>query len=178
VYGEGDDDLPLITSRSLRSRGLRLALAESCTGGLIAQMLTSYPGASDFLIGGAVVYANSAKTRLLSVAEDTLRGHGAVSAEVAAEMAQGVRRVCEVDVGLSVTGIAGPGGGSTHKPVGLVYWAVAHPGGVVVRERVFQGDRNDIQHQAAYSALDLLRRVVSGLSEQSEPPPSQRPPSR
>jgi nicotinamide-nucleotide amidase len=178
VFGEGDDDLPLITSRALRARGFRLALAESCTGGLISSLLTAHAGASDFLIGSAVVYANSAKTRMLSVSEDTLRGHGAVSAEVAAEMAQGARRVCEVDVGLSVTGVAGPGGGTTHKPVGLVYWAVAHPGGTIVRERVFHGDRREIQLQAAYSALDLVRRVASGLSDQADPPPSQRPPTR
>ncbi|MBL9021783.1 MAG: competence/damage-inducible protein A [Myxococcales bacterium] len=178
VYGEGDDSLPSITGRALRLRGWRLALAESCTGGLISHLVTSYPGASDFLIGSAVVYANSAKTRMLGVSEDTLRGHGAVSAEVAAEMAQGARRLCEVDVGLSVTGIAGPSGGSSAKPVGLVYWAVAHPGGTFVQERVFRGDRNEIQIHAAYSALDLLRRVASGLPEGSQPPVSQRPPPR
>lgn len=178
VFGEGDDDFALITSRALRARGHRLALAESCTGGLVSRLLTAHAGASDFLLGSAVTYANSAKTRLLSVSEDTLRGHGAVSAEVAAEMATGARRAFDADVGLSVTGIAGPGGGSTHKPVGLVYWAVAHPGGVVVRERVFKGDRSEIQLQAAYSALDLVRRVSSDLSEQAEPPLSQRPPSR
>jgi nicotinamide-nucleotide amidase len=163
VYGEGDDTLPSITGRALRTRGWRLALAESCTGGLISHLLTSFAGASDFLIGGAVVYANSAKTRLLGVSEDTLRGHGAVSAEVAAEMAQGVRRVCEVDVGLSVTGIAGPGGGTSSKPVGLVHWAVSHPGGVEVKERVFVGDRNEIQLHAAHAALDTLRRIAAGL---------------
>ncbi len=178
VYGEGDDSLPSITGRALRLKGWRLALAESCTGGLISHLLTSSPGASDFLIGSAVVYANSAKTRMLGVSEDTLRGHGAVSAEVAAEMAQGARRLCEVDVGLSVTGIAGPSGGTSAKPVGLVYWAVATPNGTHVRERVFRGDRNEIQIHAAHSALDLLRRVALGLPEGSEPPVSQRPPSR
>ncbi len=178
VYGEGDESLPSITGRALRIRGWRLALAESCTGGLISTLLTSYPGASDFLIGSAVVYANSAKTRMLGVSEDTLRGHGAVSAEVAAEMAQGARRLCEVDVGLAVTGIAGPAGGTSAKPVGLVYWAVAHPGGTFVQERVFRGDRNEIQVHAAHSALDLLRRVASGLPEGNEPPMSQRPPLR
>lgn len=173
VYGEGDDTLPSITGRALRTRGWRLALAESCTGGLISHLLTSFAGASDFLIGGAVVYANSAKTRLLGVSEDTLRGHGAVSAEVAAEMAQGVRRLCEVDVGLSVTGIAGPGGGTSTKPVGLVHWAVAHPGGVEVKERVFVGDRNEIQTHAAHAALDTLRRIASGLpTEVAVPAPA------
>jgi nicotinamide-nucleotide amidase len=164
LYGEGDESFPEIVGRAVRSRGYRLALAESCTGGLIAHLLTSYP-ASDYLVGGAVTYANSAKSRLLGVSEDTLRGHGAVSAEVAAEMAEGVRRLCECDVGLGVTGIAGPTGGTAQKPVGLVYWAVAHPGGTVVRERVFNGDRDEVQLAAAYAGLDLLRRVTTGLPE-------------
>lgn len=178
VYGEGDDTLASITGRALRARGWRLAVAESCTGGLISHLLTSFPGASEFLIGSAVVYANSAKTRLLGVSEDTLRGHGAVSPEVAAEMAQGARRLCEVDVGLSVTGIAGPSGGTSTKPVGLVYWAVSHPGGTIVRERVFHGDRNEVQVHAAHAAMDLLRRTAAGLGEDTEIPVSQRPPAR
>ncbi|MDI1480526.1 CinA family nicotinamide mononucleotide deamidase-related protein [Polyangium sp. y55x31] len=167
VYGEGDEAFAEMVGRAVRSRGYRLALAESCTGGLIAHMLTKYP-ASDYLVGGAVVYANSAKTRLLGVSEDTLRGHGAVSAEVAAEMAEGVRRTCETDVGLSVTGIAGPTGGTAEKPVGLVYWAVAHPGGTVVRSKVFQGEREEVQIAAAYAVLDLLRRIALGLPERAQ----------
>jgi nicotinamide-nucleotide amidase len=164
VYGEGDDSFPHVVGRTVRGRGWRLAVAESCTGGLISHLLTSYP-ASDYLVGGAVTYANSAKTRLLGVAEDTLRGHGAVSAEVAAEMAQGVRRLCEVDVALSVTGIAGPTGGTATKPVGLCYWAVSHPGGLVVRDRLFSGDREEVQLGAAYAVLDLLRRIAGNLPE-------------
>ena len=167
VYGEGDEAFAEMVGRAVRSRGYRLGLAESCTGGLISHILTRHP-ASDYLVGGAVTYANSAKTRLLGVAEDTLRGHGAVSAEVAAEMAEGVRRVCECDVGLSVTGIAGPTGGSQEKPVGLVYWAVAHPGGTVVRNKVFQGEREEVQLAAAYAVLDLLRRIALGLPERTE----------
>jgi len=167
VYGEGDEAFAEMVGRAVRSRGYRLALAESCTGGLIAHMLTRYP-ASDYLMGGAVTYANSAKTRMLGVSEDTLRGHGAVSAEVAAEMAEGVRRVCETDVGLSVTGIAGPTGGTAEKPVGLVYWAVAHPGGTVVRNKVFQGEREEVQIAAAYAVLDLLRRIALGLPERAQ----------
>ncbi len=166
LYGEGDESFPEVVGRAVRSRGVRLALAESCTGGLISHLLTSYP-ASDYLVGGAVTYANSAKSRLLGVPEDTLRGHGAVSAEVAAEMAEGVRRLCECEVGLGVTGIAGPTGGTASKPVGLVYWAVAHPGGTVVREHVFHNrDRDEVQLAAAYAGLDLLRRVMVGLPEQ------------
>ncbi|MFO0611329.1 MAG: CinA family nicotinamide mononucleotide deamidase-related protein [Polyangiaceae bacterium] len=175
VYGEADDTLPDITARELRVRGYRLAIAESCTGGLISHLLTTSPGASEYLIGSAVTYANSAKTRLLGVSEDTLRGHGAVSAEVAAEMAEGVRRLCETNVGVAVTGIAGPGGGSAEKPVGLVYWAVAHPGGTIVKDRVFSGSRGEIQSHAAHSALDTLRRVTAGLpDEPAIPPPRSR----
>jgi nicotinamide-nucleotide amidase len=164
IYGEGDDAFAEIVGRSVRARGWRLAVSESCTGGLILHLLTSHP-ASEYLVGGAVTYANSAKTRLLGVAEDTLRGHGAVSAEVAAEMAQGARRLCEVDVAISVTGIAGPTGGTATKPVGLCYWAVSHPGGLVVRDCVFAGDREEVQLSAAYAVLDLLRRIAGNLPE-------------
>ena len=162
VYGEGDEAFPEVVGRALRNRGYHLAIGESCTGGLVSHLLTSYP-ASDYLIGGAVTYANSAKTRLLGVQEDTLRGHGAVSAEVAAEMAEGARRLCECEVGVGITGIAGPTGGTASKPVGLVYWAVAHPGGTVVKDRVFPGDRDEVRRAAAYAALDLVRRVTLGL---------------
>jgi nicotinamide-nucleotide amidase len=164
VYGEGDESFPEIVGRAVRARSWRLAIAESCTGGLISHLLTSHP-ASDYLVGSAVTYANSAKTRLLGVAEDTLRGHGAVSAEVAAEMAEGARRLCEVDVAISVTGIAGPSGGTETKPVGLCYWAVSHPGGTTVRHRIFAGDREEVRLGAAYSALDLLRRIAAHLPE-------------
>lgn len=162
VYGEGDEAFPEVVGRAVRNRGYHMAVAESCTGGLVSHLLTSYP-ASDYLIGGAVTYANSAKTRLLGVAEDTLRGHGAVSAEVAAEMAEGVRRLCECELGLAITGIAGPSGGTATKPVGLVFWAVSHPGGTIVKDRVFPGDRDEVRLAAAYAALDLLRRVAGGL---------------
>lgn len=160
IYGEGDQTLSQLAGRSVRAKGWRLAVAESCTGGLIAQQLTSAP-ASDYFVGGAVTYANTAKTQLLGVSEDTLRGHGAVSAEVAAEMAEGARRAFGADVALSVTGIAGPTGATPDKPVGLVHWAVAHPGGTVVEHRVFPGDRVQIQQQAAAAALDLLRRTLT-----------------
>ncbi len=162
VYGEGDDAFPEIVGRAVRNRGYRLALAESCTGGLVSHLLTTYP-ASDYLVGGAVTYANSAKTRMVNVQEDTLRGHGAVSAEVAAEMAEGVRRLCDCEVGLGITGIAGPTGGTATKPVGLVYWAVSSPAGTIVKDRVFPGDRDEVRRAAAYAALDLVRRVSLGL---------------
>jgi len=165
VYGTNDESFPEIVGRAVRSRGFRLAVAESCTGGLITHLLTSYP-ASDYLVAGAVTYANSAKSRLLGVFEDTLRGHGAVSAEVTAEMAEGARRLCECDIALAVTGIVAPTGGGGERPVGLCYWAIAHPGGsTVVRDRVFLGDRDEIQLAAAYAGLDLLRRIAAGLPE-------------
>jgi nicotinamide-nucleotide amidase len=161
LYGEGDDTFPEVVGRALRSRGFRLAVAESCTGGLLGHLLTSEP-ASDYFVADAVTYANSAKTRLLGVSEDVLRGHGAVSAEVAAAMAEGVRRLCSVEVAVSITGIAGPSGASPDKPVGLVYWAVAHPGGTIVRDRIFNGDRQQIQTLASYAALSLVRDVCLG----------------
>lgn len=158
VYGDGEDSFPECVARAVRSRGWRLALAESCTGGLIGHLLTSFP-ASEFFSASAVTYANSAKTRLLGVNDDILRAHGAVSAEVAAAMAEGIRRVCDVDIALSVTGIAGPTGGTPEKPVGLVHWAVAHPGGTLLEHRVLAGERQDIQRMAAFVGLSLVRRV-------------------
>jgi len=124
----------------------------------VGHMLTKQ-AASDYFVGGVIAYANSVKSGVLGVSEDMLRGHGAVSAEVAAAMAEGARRVLDVDIALSITGIAGPTGGTAEKPVGLVYWAVAHPGGTVVRDRIFSGERKMIQKIAAYAALSLVREV-------------------
>ncbi len=161
VYGEGNASMSQIAGKAVRSRGWRLAVAESCTGGLIAQQLTSHP-ASDFFVGGTVAYANTAKTLLLGVSEDTLRGHGAVSAEVAAEMAEGARRAFDCEVAISVTGIAGPSGATPGKPVGTCFYAVAHPGGTAVEQAVFSGSRTLVQKKAAHAALDLLRRTLNG----------------
>jgi len=159
VYGENDQTIAQLAGRSVRAKGWRLAVAESCTGGLIAQQLTSQP-ASDFFVGGTVAYANTAKTAVLGVSEDTLRGHGAVSAEVAAEMAEGARRSFNCDVAVSVTGIAGPSGASSEKPLGCCHFAVSYPGGTVVEQSVFSGSRSQVQQKAAHAALDLLRRTV------------------
>ena len=161
IYGEGDQTMALLAGRAVRKRGWRLAIAESCTGGLISHQLTSQP-ASDYLVGGAVTYANSAKTSLLGVSEDTLRGHGAVSAEVAAELAEGARRVFDCEVGISATGIAGPTGAAPDKPIGLCHWAVAHPDGTELEQRVFSGTRSQVQHKAAHAVLALLRRTLAG----------------
>lgn len=145
IYGEGDDTFAGVLGRELRSRSYKLAIAESCTGGLIGHLLTKEPGASEFLVVDAVTYANTAKTRMLGVGEEVIRGHGAVSSEVAAAMAEGVKHVSGADVALAVTGIAGPSGGSDEKPVGTVFLAVAWPGGLVVKERRFPGDRTQVQ---------------------------------
>jgi nicotinamide-nucleotide amidase len=159
VYGEAEDTFAGVVGRALRARRYMLAVAESCTGGLIATMLTREPGATDFFLADVVTYANSAKTRLLGVDEDVIRGHGAVSPETAAAMAEGARRVTGADVALSVTGIAGPGGGSEAKPVGLVYLGLATASGTTVKERRWNGERQQIQTFAAYAGLALVRQA-------------------
>jgi nicotinamide-nucleotide amidase len=160
IYGEGDDSFSSSIGRVLRNRSLTLAIAESCTGGLVGSMLTREPGASDFLLLDAVTYANSAKARVLGVDEDVLRAHGAVSAEVAAAMAEGARRASGSDVALSLTGVAGPTGGSEDKPVGTVFIGVTGARGTEVKHRVFPGERLQIQTLAAYVGLQLLRQYV------------------
>jgi nicotinamide-nucleotide amidase len=166
VYGEADDTFAGVIGRVLRSGGWTLAIAESCTGGLVGSLLTKEPGASDFLLLDAVTYANSAKSRILGVDEETIRWHGAVSPEVATAMAAGARRVSGADLALSLTGIAGPSGGSEAKPVGTVYIAVARPDGTVdVRHRIFGGDRAQIQTLAAYAGLQLVREACASRGE-------------
>lgn len=157
VYGDGEATFAGVVGHELRGRGWTLALAESCTGGLIGHMITKEPGASDYLLLDAVTYANSAKQSVLGVSEDVLRAHGAVSSECACSMAEGARRVSGADVALAITGIAGPGGGTDTKPVGLVYLAIATPSGTVVKERTFNGPRPWIQTLAAYVGLSMIR---------------------
>ncbi len=158
VYGEDDDTFAGVVGRALRARGWTLAIAESCTGGLVGHMLTREPGASEFLLLDAVTYANSAKARILGVDEEMIRWHGAVSPEVAAAMAQGARRVSGADLALSLTGVAGPSGGTEAKPVGTVHLALARPDGTVeLIHRVFPGDRPRIQTLASYVGLQLVR---------------------
>ncbi|AKU96811.1 Molybdopterin binding motif protein [Labilithrix luteola] len=161
IYGDGDDTFAGVVGRALRTRGLTLAIAESCTGGLVGHMLTKEPGASDYLLLDAVTYANSAKQTVLGVDEEVLRGHGAVSPEVACRMAEGARRVAGSDVALSITGVAGPTGGTDAKPVGLVYLAVATAKGTVVKERRFPGERFNIQTLAAYVGLAMVRDAAN-----------------
>jgi len=165
VYGDADDTFAGVVGRALRTRGWTLAIAESCTGGLVGHMLTREPGASDFLLLDAVTYANSAKARILSVDEETIRWHGAVSAEVASGMARGAKRVSGADIALSLTGVAGPSGGTEAKPVGTVYVALTRLDGTTdVVHRVFQGDRIRIQTLAAYAGLQMVRDACQNTS--------------
>ena len=136
--------------------GKTIATAESCSGGLIAHRLTNVPGASTPFIGGIVAYSNQVKRDLLAVPAATLEAHGAVSEETARAMAEGACRTLNADIAVAVTGIAGPGGGTPEKPVGLVYMAVAHAGSINTRRHVFLGDRESIKIQTAEAALNRV----------------------
>jgi nicotinamide-nucleotide amidase len=158
VYGEADDTFAGVVGRALRSRGWTLAIAESCTGGLVGHMITREPGASEFLLLDAVTYANSAKSRVLGVDEEVIRWHGSVSPEVACAMALGARRVSGADLALSLTGVAGPSGGTDTKPVGTVHIALARPDGTAASQHhLFTGDRARIQTLASYAGLQMVR---------------------
>ena len=141
-------------------QGIRVATAESCTGGLVAYRLTRIPGASGCFPGGVTAYENAIKSRLLGVDPELLRDHGAVSEPTARAMAEGVRTLFQADFGVGVTGIAGPSGGSAARPVGLVYVAVADGQHTRVREFRFSGDRHAIREQTAEAALGLLETVI------------------
>jgi PncC family amidohydrolase len=146
----------------LLARGWRLAAAESCTGGLISHRVTNISGSSVYFLGGVTAYANEVKMGMLGVAEQTLIENGAVSSETVAEMAAGVRSRLGADVGVSVSGIAGPGGGTPEKPVGLVWIGVAGPDGVWTRRFKFQGGREQIKDQSAEAALQLVGEYLAG----------------
>ena len=162
VFGEGEDSYAAAVGRSLRSRGATLAVAESCTGGLIGAMLTSVPGSSDYLLLDAVTYANAAKERVLHVPPEVLMAHGAVSSECVRAMAVNARDVAGADLAIAVSGIAGPSGGTPQKPVGTVFFALATAHGVTARERRFAGDRTSVQRQAAWAALAMVRAACQG----------------
>lgn len=160
IYGHDRDDMETIVGNLLMSQGMRLAVAESCTGGLIAQRLTNIAGSSAYFLGGVVSYANSLKTKYLGVSEATLEKHGAVSREVAEAMAAGIRERSGADIGLAVTGIAGPEGGTEEKPVGTVYIGIATPDGNWVSKFQFEGDRHQIRELTAQTGLDLVRKYL------------------
>jgi nicotinamide-nucleotide amidase len=160
VFGEGKARFPEVLCNLLAAKGLTLGLAESCTGGLVAELLTAHAGASAVFRGSAVTYANEAKIALLGVPPELIAAHGAVSAEVARAMAEGARRVFAADLSLALTGIAGPGGGSAEKPVGLVHYAVASEAGTSDVRAVFAGSREQVRRRAAFAGLALVRAVA------------------
>jgi nicotinamide-nucleotide amidase len=168
----GPDGAPLeeVLGRQLREQGRTVAVAESCTGGLICHRLTNISGSSDYFMGGVVTYSNQAKLDLLQVASETLQEKGAVSSETASAMARGVKELFHTDFGLAVTGIAGPSGGTPEKPVGLVFMGLATLNGVETRRHQFPGDREMIKTLTAETALDWLRRELLSGKEQSIKP--------
>lgn len=163
VFGEDDDTMDAVVAKLLRQRGMTLSLAESCTGGLVAKRITDLPGSSDYFIEGAVTYADAAKTRALGVPPLVLEAHGAVSSETAMAMAKGIRKNAGSDLGLAITGIAGPSGGSEEKPVGTVFIALASRAGCHAKGYRFSGSRDEIRTMTACMALEWLRRHLGSL---------------
>jgi nicotinamide-nucleotide amidase len=161
IYGENDDDLARVLLESCRVKRLTLAVAESCTGGLLGARLTSIPGSSDVFVGGVIAYSNDVKTRELGVGDRDLRDHGAVSEPVVRQMAEGVRKRFATDVALSITGVAGPDGGTPEKPVGLVWLGAAIGDRVESRKIQSWGDRQEIRYRAAQAAMELARRMLA-----------------
>jgi nicotinamide-nucleotide amidase len=160
IYAEGTTTLSEAVGALLREKNLTLGLAESCTGGLVSQLLTAVPGASTYYRGGLVSYDNSVKESLLGVGSGALETHGAVSEVVAEQMAEGARRTLSVDIALALTGLAGPGGGTPNKPVGLVHFAVATSSGIHTYHQVFRGTRSQIQRRAALFGLWQVRAAL------------------
>jgi competence/damage-inducible protein CinA-like protein len=163
VFGLEEDNLESVIVRELTAKGKTMATAESCTGGLIANQLTNVPGASAVLLAGFVTYSNAAKEKFIGVRSDTLKTHGAVSEATALEMAEGARRETGSDYAISVTGIAGPSGGTPEKPVGTVFIGLATPSKTITRKYFNPYDRETFKQVTAYQALDLLRRKLSAL---------------
>ncbi len=162
VYAAGDETMEVVVGRLLRERDRTIAVAESCTGGLIAEKITTVPGSSDYFLGGVVAYANHAKSALLGVPGELLKEHGAVSEPVARAMAEAVRDRFGADLGLATTGISGPGGGTPTKPVGLVVLALAHAEGTHADRFVFPLDRERHRAITAQVGLDWVRRLLLG----------------
>ena len=158
-----DEAIEFQVGRILSQRGLTLAIAESCTGGLICHWITNVPGASDYFLGGVVSYANRAKVERLGVRQGTLDRHGAVSEQTVIEMARGVRAAFGADLGLSVSGIAGPSGGTSEKPVGTVWTGLNAGGEQFARHRLWHGSREEIKAEAARGALQFLLDYLASL---------------
>ncbi len=162
IYGEDAEELEAVVAAMLRAKGQTLVAAESCSGGLLSHRLTNIPGSSAYLMAGLVTYSNEAKINILGVNPATLESVGAVSAAVAEEMAVGARRFCQADIGVGITGIAGPGGATLQKPVGLTYLALAAENFIFSHRYEFWGSRQDIKERAAQTALHLLRLYLLG----------------
>ena len=160
VYSRNGESLEQIVGYWLQMRNATVSVAESCTGGLLAGRITSISGSSRYFLGGAVVYSNNLKTEFAGVPADMIERYGAVSREVAAALAEGIRYRCESTFGVGITGVAGPGGGSVEKPVGLVFHAVASDSGTEVIQRNFPGDRKRIRRFASTMALDMIRKKL------------------
>lgn len=162
VYSADGADVAAVALDAMRARGLTFAAGESCTGGLLAARVTAIAGASDVVLGGVVAYDNRVKVSVLGVSEETLAAHGAVSEAVAAEMAAGVRATTGASVGVGITGIAGPSGGTAAKPVGTVCWALNWAGGSAQWTAQFVGDRTEVQRRASQAALMSIVRALAG----------------
>jgi nicotinamide-nucleotide amidase len=166
IYGVDDETMEVAVGNALREAGATVAVAESCTGGLIASRITDVSGSSDYMLGGVVAYANEIKQRVLGVAGETLAEHGAVSEPTARAMAVGVRELYGADYAIATTGIAGPTGGTEEKPVGLVYVAIAGPNGVICEELNWPGTREQFKRRVSQNALNMLRKHVLGIEVQ------------
>jgi nicotinamide-nucleotide amidase len=160
IFSRSNETLEEVVGKSLKMRGYTLATAESCTGGLLAGRITDVPGSSEYFLEGVVSYSNEAKINLLGVPKKLIEIHGAVSEQVAGAMAAGIRKRAGSTFGISVTGVAGPGGGSPEKPVGLVYIALADESQTTTRKFIFPGDRQFIRTLSVNAALDLVRRRI------------------
>ncbi len=160
VFSDNGDSMEQIVGYYLQMRNATLAVAESCTGGLLGQRITSVSGSSRYFVGGAIVYSNQLKAAFANVPPELIEKHGAVSSEVAAALAEGIRKRCASTFGIGVTGVAGPTGGTAEKPVGLVFHALASEAGTEVVERRFAGDRKRIRWFASQQALDMVRRKL------------------
>ena len=162
IYGIDNETLPGVLGQLLKERGYQLAVAESCTGGLLGSMITDVSGSSDYFASGFITYSNEAKQKILGVSEAIIKEQGAVSAACAKAMATGARQKSGADVAIAITGIAGPTGGSPEKPVGTVYVAISAPEGDLVEELALRGERSAIRARSAKTAVNLARLLLLG----------------